>query len=513
MRSLKNPLIKIANSEHNYTLEEIQELEKCTKDPVYFIQTYCQIQHPVRGAIAFDLYDYQIEMLHAFHKKKSTVVLSARQTGKSTVSSMFLLWFAMFHFDKTVLIASNKNTGAMEMISRIQYAYQHIPFWLKPGVTDDGWNKHSMKFDNESRILSEATSESSGRGMSISLLYLDEFAFVAPNIAEEFWTSITPTLATGGDCIMSSTPNGDINIFAQIWRGAQVDANGFFPIEVKWDQPPGRGELFKEDQISKIGDRKWRQEYECEFLSTEALLIDSLVLLNLTKVIANISPEFKMREVVFWKKPQRDKTYLVGMDPATGSGTDFTVIEVFEFPSMIQVAEFRSNTMSSPEAYVILKNILRYLESTGSSVYFSVENNGVGEGVIALYQADERPPAYAEFVSEEGKKRIGMTTTKKSKMRAALNFKEMIEKNTIKIVSHTLVQELKEYTRKAGSYAARTGSTDDCISACLIIMRLLFEIGSFEQAAFDKLHFFEDDSWSDADYAENEDAPTPMSFM
>jgi len=513
MRSLKNPLIKIANTEHDYTLEEIQELEKCTKDPVYFIQTYCQIQHPIRGAISFDLYDYQIEMIRAFHKRKSTVVLSARQTGKSTVSSMFLLWFAMFHFDKTVLIASNKNSGAMEMISRIQYAYQHIPFWLKPGVTDDGWNKHSMKFDNESRILSEATSESSGRGMSISLLYLDEFAFVAPNIAEEFWTSITPTLATGGDCIMSSTPNGDINIFAQIWRGAQVDANGFFPIEVKWDQPPGRGEQFKEDQISKIGDRKWRQEYECEFLSTEALLIDSLVLLNLTKVIANISPEFNMREVVFWRKPQRDKTYLVGMDPATGSGTDFTVIEVFEFPSMIQVAEFRSNTMSSPEAYVILKNVLRYLESTGSSVYFSVENNGVGEGVIALYQADERPPAYAEFVSEEGKKRIGMTTTKKSKMRACLNFKEMIEKNTIKIVSHTLVQELKEYTRKAGSYAARTGSTDDCISACLIIMRLLFEIGSFEQAAFDKLHFFEDNSWSDADYAENEDAPTPMSFM
>ncbi len=185
-------------------------------------------------------------MIEAYHKKQSVVVLSARQTGKSTVSSMYLLWFAMFHFDKTILIASNKNSGAMEMISRIQYAYQHIPIWLKPGVTEDGWNKHSMKFDNESRILSEATSENSGRGMSISLLYLDEFAFVPNNIADEFWTSITPTLATGGDCIMSSTPNGDINIFAQIWRGALVDVNGFYPIEVKWDQPPGRGEVFKE---------------------------------------------------------------------------------------------------------------------------------------------------------------------------------------------------------------------------------------------------------------------------
>ena len=182
----------------------------------FFLKKYCLIQHPVRGAINFDLYDFQKDMIRAYHKKKSVVVLSARQTGKSTVSSMFLLWFAMFHKDMTVLIASNKNSGAMEMISRIQYAYMHIPNFIKPGVTEDGWNKHSMKFENVSRIISEATSENSGRGMSISLLYLDEFAFVPPNIADEFWTSITPTLATGGDCIMSSTPNGDINIFAQV---------------------------------------------------------------------------------------------------------------------------------------------------------------------------------------------------------------------------------------------------------------------------------------------------------
>ena len=512
MPRAKNPFIKTAGEENEYTLEQFEELEKCSKDPVHFIQTYCRIQHPVRGAINFDLYDYQVEMIEAYLHKKSVVVLSARQTGKSTVSSMFLLWFAMFHFDKTILIASNKNSGAMEMISRIQYAYQHVPSWLKPGVTEDGWNKHSMKFDNESRILSEATSENSGRGMSISLLYLDEFAFVPNNIADEFWTSITPTLATGGDCIMSSTPNGDINIFAQIWRGALVDVNGFYPIEVKWDQPPGRGEEFKEEQIAKLGERRWRQEYECEFLSSDALLIDSLVLINLSKAIKDITPEYQMRDVVFWKKPTKGKTYLVGVDPSTGSGNDFTVIEVVEFPSMIQVAEFRSNTMSSAEAYLVLKNVLTYLEAAGSSVYFSVENNGVGEGMIALYEADEHPPEFSEFVSEDGKKRLGMTTTKKVKMRACLNFKEMIEKNVIKLVSPMLVQELKEYTRKAGSYAARPGSTDDCISAMLIIMRILLEIGTFEQAAFDKMHYFEDDEWTDDDYKDGDGAPLPMSF-
>ena len=514
MPRAKNPLIKIAGEEHAYTAEEIQEFARCKVDPVYFIQNYCRIQHPVKGAISFDLYDYQIDMIRAYHQKKNVVVLAARQTGKSTTVSMFLMWFAMFHKDKTVLIASNKNSSAMEMISRIQYAYMHVPSFLKPGVTEDGWNKHSVKFENDSKIISEATSENSGRSMSISLLYLDEFAFVPVNIATEFWTSITPTLATGGDCIMSSTPNGDINIFAKIWRGAQVDANGFYPIEVKWDQPPGRDETFKEEQQAKIGQHRWRQEYECEFLSSEALLVDSLILINLTKVLLDIKPEFKMREVWFWRKPEPNKTYLVGMDPATGSGNDFTVIEVFEFPSMVQVAEFRSNTMSSAEAYIVLKNILKYLESTGSSVYFSVENNGVGEGIIALFEADERPPEYAEFVSEKGKGRYGMTTTGKSKMRACLNLKEMIEKNTLKFVSHILLLELKEYTRKAGAYAARAGSTDDCISACLIIMRLLLEIGSFEQAAYDKLHYVEDDSWSDSDYMEDDDdGPMPMSFM
>ena len=513
MARAKNPLIKKAHTPVEYTLDQVKELEKCADDPVYFIQNYCRIQHPVRGAIDFDLYDYQIDMIERYHSNRSVVVLSARQTGKSTVSSMYLLWFAMFQFDKTVLIVSNKNKGAMEMISRIQYAYLYLPHWLKPGIEEDGWNKHTIKFDNHSQIDSEATSEDSARGESLSLLYLDEFAFVKNNIADDFWGAVAPTLSTGGDCIMSSTPNGDINVFAQIWRGALVDANGFYPIEVKWDQPPGRDEQFKEDQIGKIGERKWLQEYECEFLSSDNLLIDSLVLQNLSKATKDITHQFKMRDVIFWKKPERDKTYLVGVDHATGAGEDFTVIEVIEFPSMVQIAEFRSNTMSSATVYPILKNLLKYLEQTHSEIYFSIENNGVGEGIIALYEADEHPPEYAEFVSEVGKKKVGMTTTKKTKMRACLDLKEMVEKNTIKLVSPILVAELKEYARKAGSYAARSGSTDDCISAMLIIMRVLKEMASFEQSAFDKLHAVEEDEWSDADYDENsDDAPSPVVF-
>lgn len=515
-RATKDPQIKRAGEQCEYTMEQVRELRRCQDDPIYFIKKYCRIQHPVRGAISFQLYDYQEEMIRNFHENRMNIVLSARQTGKSTVSSMYLLWFAIFNFDKTILIASNRNKGAMEMIERIQYAYRNLPHWLKPGVTDDGWNKHAIKFDNESSIESEATSENSGRGSSISLLYLDEFAFVPPAIAEEFWASISPTLATGGSCIISSTPNGDTNIFATLWRGAQVEANGFKATYVAWDDPPGRDERFKEEQIAQIGEHKWRQEYECEFLSSDALLIDSLVLAQLTPTVMASIPQFDINGVRFWKKPRSGVSYLVGVDPATGTGEDFTVINVFEFPSMEQVAMFRSNTMSSAKIYPVLKNLLKFLERSGSQVYFSIENNGVGEGLLALYEADERPPQGSEMISETGKSRLGIATTGQSKMRACLNLKELIESGNLTIKSQVLLTELKEFSRRGANYEARRGSTDDCVSSVLIVLRILEEISSFEQAAFNKLRAVEDYEWGSGDvtyYDEDDPDQAPMPII
>jgi hypothetical protein len=196
-------------------------------------------------------------------------------THNSDSSGADLLWYACFNNDKTILVASNKNSNAMEMIRRIRFAYENLPMWLKPGISEEAFNKHEIGFDNGSRILSEATSEKSGRGLSIALLYLDEFAHVAPEIQEEFWTSIEPTLSTGGSMIISSTPNGDSDIFAQLWNGAQVQVNGFVPIEVKWDEPPGRDAQFKEETIGRIGELKWKQEYECLVGSSFVMIQDN----------------------------------------------------------------------------------------------------------------------------------------------------------------------------------------------------------------------------------------------
>jgi hypothetical protein len=514
MARAKNDLLKKPGQELEYTYENVQELKRCVEDPVYFIKNYVQIQHPIKGAVPFELYDYQEKMIRAYQDNRYTVVLSARQTGKSVTSAAYLLWYAMFHFDKTVLIAANKNSNAMEMILRIRFAYENLPMWLKAGVKDDGWNKHEIGFDNGSRIVSTATSEDSGRGMAISLLFLDEFAFVKPNIQNEFWTSIAPTLSTGGSCIMTSTPNGDMNIYAQVWRGSQMGTNGFYPIHVKWDEPPGRDGQFKEDEIGRIGERRWQQEYECVFLSSDTLLIDSLFLANLTPSIEKVVPKLTVNDVVLFEVIKPMTTYLVGVDPATGSGEDFSVITLYEFPAMRQVGEYRSNTMSTNNLYNVLKNILRHIEQKRATVYFSIENNGVGQGLIALYEADEEPLRTPEFVSEDGKQKLGITTTARSKMRACVNLKEMLEKGNMEIRSRILLSELKSYVRSKGAYAAQAGATDDCIAATLVVLRLVEEIATYEQAAFDKLYSGEYNEWAqddwdgyDESYDENDEPP------
>lgn len=494
-KGISNPFLKRANEEYDYTGDLIIELEKCRKDVVYFVEKYCQIQHPVKGSIPFKLRPYQIRVLKAFQENRLSILLAARQIGKSWLAGAFLMWYAMFKFEQTVLILSNKNDNAMEMIHRVRFMYERLPHWLKPGLTADGWNKHSVAFDNGSRIISQATSENAGRGLSVSLLFLDEFAFVRDGVAEEFWTSVSPTLATGGGCIIASTPNGDTNRFAILWRGANAKAvessvgvNGFFPVEVKWNEPPDRDDDFKAKEIAKIGEAKWLQEYECQFLSSDPTLIDALVLANLTETVKYNKPVGTLGEVVFYQAPVPGATYLVGVDPSSGNGEDFTDFEVYEFPSMNQIAQFRSNTASTVISYHLLKKLLIYLESTAAAVYFSIENNGLGEALMSLYENDDTPPAYAEFISEAGQGRKGMATTGKSKIKACFTLKEMIERGSIKINSPATVQELKDFIRRGGSYGAKYGATDDSVMSTIIVIRLLQEIASFDEDAYQSIH-------------------------
>lgn len=523
----RNTKLKKAHTEEGYTKEMLLEFQRCKKDVKYFCRNYVYIKHPIRGQILFALYGYQEEVLDNYVNNRLNILLSARQTGKTETTGAYILWYAIFNPSKEILIASNKSSNAMDIISKIQNAYEELPSWLKPGINRDNWNKHTCEFDNKSIIRAEATSINSGRGKAISLLYCDEFAFVPRHVQEEFWASILPTLSTGGDCIISSTPNGDSDKFAELWRkaelGDEIQAQSnfkmrFIPKWIKWDMPPGRDGTFKEEQTLLLGERKWLQEYECEFLGGEGTLLDNRIMIKREKEIMSSGRNvlFTVHDVPFFKQIQGGGTYLMGVDPSTGTGKDYTTIEIVEFPSMEQVMEYRSNTTRSPEIWTLMKNILRFFNNNDCEVMFSVENNGVGEGIIALYSVDEELSERSTMIHEEGKARFGFTTTDVVKLKYANKLKMLIETNSMVIHSTVLIKELKNFARSGKTYNAKSGSTDDCISAYLIIIRILDDLSDNDPVAWEKLYALSvevDDSWSNEDIDMHEDFDDSLPFI
>lgn len=495
MAGRKNPRLKRSNVPVEYTREMIVELQRCAMDPIYFIRNYVYIKHAKRGKIKFEMYDYQEEMVRKYHTRRFNIVLSARQTGKTETSCAFLLWSAIFKPDRTILVASNKSSNAMEIIAKIQYAYEELPHWLKPGIDENSWNKHTCAFDNKSRIVATTTSADSGRGMAISLLYCDEFAFVKPHVSRQFYDSILPTISTGGAMIISSTPNGDVGQFAELWRGATAKLNEFQHgiTYVPWNAPPGRDEEFKKKFMGLLGERKWRREYECEFLTEELTLIDSSVITQAERRVDELTTaemliKFSVNgdKFKFFKKLMPGAIYVVGVDPSTGNGNDNGVIQVFEFPSMEQVLEYTNNTLSPQILYTELKAILNFLATVSDEIYFSVENNGVGQGILAAYEGDLTPPDKCLLVSEPGK--VGVNSNTKTKLRACLQFKEAMERGKITINSKQLLTELKSFIRHQGSYAAQTGATDDRIMATIIVFYAIHQMAANNSDAYDMIY-------------------------
>lgn len=493
---MKNPQLKRAFATDEYTPQMVQELARCAKDPVYFMRNYVKIQHPTRGTINFELFEYQERFVRHMHENRFTITLQPRQCGKTLTVAMYLLWYACFTDDVTVLIASKNQSHALEIAARVRFAYEELPNWIKPGLKY--YNRHNIEMDNGSRIVSEATTEKTGRGLSISKLYLDELAFITPRIQELLWASLAPTLSTGGSAIISSTPNGDTELYAQLWRRAMSgtqDAAGtnFVPFQVHWREHPERGDEYWQTMVNMLGELKTRQEVGCEFLSSDALLISSMKL----QQIAGKLPDHTNMGFKFWRAPDQigggGKTYLVSVDPATGNGSDFSVIEVFEFPSLEQIAEWRSNEINIPLLYSKVKWVLNFLATPKgrgrADVLWTFERNGIGEAMSALYYSDEKQPEHPELVSDQPGK-LGVYTTGKTKILACLQLKQLVEKvtNGFKINSETLIFELKNFVAKGGSYEGKSGATDDCVMATVGIVRLVKRLADYNEEAFKQLN-------------------------
>jgi hypothetical protein len=463
---------------------------------MYFMNNFFYIQHPVRGKMLYHPFEYQERLINNYHQNRFSISLMPRQTGKSTSAAGYLLWYAMFVPDATILIAAHKYLGAQEIMQRIRYAYELCPNHIRAGATS--YNKGSLEFDNGSRIVSQTTTENTGRGMSITLLYLDEFAFVRPTIAKEFWTSITPTLSTGGKAIITSTPNSDEDQFAYIWKGANkiedefgnlrpngLGINGFKAFRAFWREHPDRDDKWAEEQRSQLGDERFRREMDCDFVINDETLIAPIKLLE----IEGVEPIRKTGQVRWYRNIEPDKMYIVALDPSLGTGGDPAAIQVFEADTTHQVAEWRHNRSDIPTQIKTMVDIIKELHLVTKNekrIYFSVENNTIGEAAllsIAEY-GEENIPGY--FLSDNSvvtgtsrKFRKGFNTTHKSKLTACNKFKILVESGRMKIYSKPLVTELKTFVASGTSFAAKPGETDDLVMSSLLATRMLLLLQSY----------------------------------
>ncbi len=496
-KNLETVLVKAPHRKEVYTDEELREFALCAdpvNGPLYFMDHFFYIQHPTRGKMLYHPFEYQTRLIHTYHNYRYSISLMPRQTGKSTSAAGYLLWYAMFVPDSTILIAAHKYTGAQEIMQRIRYAYELCPNHIRAGATS--YNKGSIDFENGSRIVSQTTTETTGRGMSISLLYADEFAFVRPTIAKEFWTSISPTLATGGKAIITSTPNSDEDQFAFLWKGAnktedaygnqtELGINGFRAFRSYWREHPDRGDEWGAEQLAQLGEDRFRREIDCEFVINDETLIAPTKLIDLE----GIEPIRRTGQVRWYKNIEKDAIYVVALDPSLGTGGDPAAIQVFDARTTEQVAEWRHNKTDIPTQVRIMIDIVKELNSIvkdEKSIYYSVENNTIGEAAlisIADY-GEQNIPGY--FLSDNsvtgtsGRKfRKGFNTTNRAKLTACNKFKILVESGRMKIRSKSLISELKTFVALNTSYAAKPGETDDLVMATLLVTRMLMMLQTF----------------------------------
>ena len=514
-QSLQGNLTKKAHAKIKFTEDQILELNKCMDaktGPLYFCLKYCMIQHPTKGSIKFDMFEYQKGLIATYHDNRFAIAMLPRQTGKTTCAAAYLVWYAMFVPDSQILIAAHKFTGAQDIMNRVRYTYEALPDFLRAGAYS--YNRNTLEFDNGSRIKATTTTENTGRGMSLSVIYCDEFAFVQPpSKASEFWTSLAPTLATGGKCIITSTPNSDEDQFALIWKEANkklddygnempVGKNGFAAFKASWREHPERTEEWAKEERARIGEERFRREHDCEFLIYDETLIKATKLADLE----GIDPVHRHGHVRWYSKVKKNAAYLVALDPSLGTGGDYGAIQVFELPKMVQVAEWQHNNTPIQGQIRIMKQMIDQiaddLKAMGKSqpeIYYSIENNTIGEaGLIAIADiGEENIPG--QFLSETVRKghvrrfRKGYNTTHNSKMSACAKFKQMLENESMQVNSKNLVSELKNFVASGNSYKAKPGEHDDLVMSTLLAVRMASTVSSWDQKLFERLRDSEEE--------------------
>lgn len=472
---LGNANIKAAGVESEYTKEQIKEYAQCVSDPMYFIKNYIKIVSLDEGLVQFKPYDFQENILNAVHKDRFVICKMPRQSGKSTTVISYLLHYILFNPDKNVAILANKLSTARELLGRLKLAYEHLPKWLQQGVVE--WNKGSIVLENGSKILASSTSSSAVRGGSFNLLFMDEFAFVPENVADEFFNSVYPTISAGQSTkvLIVSTPKG-LNMFYKLWKDAEDGQNSYTPIEVHWSDVPGRDGDWKKQTIRNTSPQQFRQEFECDFLGS----VNTLIAPSKLKSLHYTRPKQEREDgLKVYYEPEPEHLYFMGVDVSRGQDLDYhavTIVDVTATPYKV-VAQYKNNQLSP----YLLPNLIYAMGKRYNDAYILTEVNDLGQEIVDILH-NEFEYENLLVTSVRGRKgqvmdggfgnyqtQQGVRMSPKVKKVGCTMLKEMIEQDRLVIEDFEIIQELSSFISKKGSYEAEVGHNDD-----LVITLVLF---------------------------------------
>ena len=488
---LGNPLLKKSNVPVEWTKKQILEYQKCMENPIYFIKNYIKIVSLDEGLVPFKMYDFQEDIIDTIHNDRFTICKMPRQSGKSTTMVSYILHYVLFNPNMNVAILANKAATARDILGRLQLAYENLPKWLQQGVVS--WNKGSVDLENGSRVVASSTSSSAVRGGSYNMIFLDEFAFVPTNVAEDFFSSVYPTISSGKSTkvIIVSTPNG-MNLFYKLWVDAENKRNSYNIIDVHWSQVPGRDEKWRTETIANTSEEQFRREFDCEFLGSANTLIAPAKI----KSMAFHNPIQSNAGLDMYEKPNDGGTYVVVADVARGTNNDYSAFIVFDVSTVPYkiVAKYRNNEIKP----LLFPNIIYDVSKAYNEAYVMVEVNDIGEQVATALQFDLE---YDNLIMASmrgragqvvgggfsgGKAQLGVRTTKAVKRLGCSNLKQIVETDKLIINDYDLINEFSTFILKGQSFEAEEGHTDD-LAMCCVLFSWLVEQTYFKELTDDDI--------------------------
>jgi hypothetical protein len=448
-----------------------QEYIKCAKDPEYFMRKYCYIQHPTRGRILFNLYPFQGKVLHLFRDNQFLITLKSRQLGISTLAAGYSLWLMLFHKDKNVLALATTQATARNLVSKTMFMYDQLPKWLKLPALEK--NKLSLRLKNGSKITAKSSNADAARSEAVSLLLIDEAAFI-DNIEETF-TAAQQTLATGGQCMALSTPNGIGNWFHKTWDKAESGENSFLPIRLPWTVHPERDQEWRDQQDRDLGPRMAGQECDCDFLASGDTVFepDDMMFYEQTYLKEPLEKRGVDTNLWIWEGVDYTKSYMVVADVARGDSADYSAFHIFDVETATQVGEYKGKL--SPKDY---GNVLVGIATEYNQALLVVENANIGWATIEQIMERQYSNIYYSSTSqmetvesymtkfERDKLVPGFTMSVRTRPLVIAKMIEYIRERGVTIQSKRLIGEMRVFVWKNGKPQAQVGYNDDLLIAC-----------------------------------------------